>query len=152
MLYFTFKKPNDYIRDASLYFKHHLDMSILNDDFVKTMIKDVDKIDVISEQLLISPVLGPIPPVNLSGSVKALILMYAQDKPVWASACGDGCAKWIVEISKNKDIEIVLGHRMNFPEKFEAVSLDTGDCIHSDRDFGIQWLYTKGYTKEDFDD
>lgn len=152
MLYFTFVKPDDYIRDASLYFKHHLDMSILNDEFVKTMIKDVDKTDVVSEQLLISPVFGPIPPSKLSGGVQALILMYAQDKPVWATACGDNCAKWIVEIAKKKDVKIVLGHRMNFPEAFEAVSLDTGDYIHSDRDFAIQWLYTKGYTKEDFND
>lgn len=152
MLYFTFVKPDDFIRDVSTYFMHHLDLSILNDEFVKEMIKDVDKTEVVSENLLISPVFGPIPPSKLSGGVKALILMYAQDKPVWATACGDNCAKWIVEISKKKDIKIVLGHRMHFPEKFEAVCLDNGESVHGDADFAIQYLYTKGYTKEDFDD
>ena len=105
-----------------------------------------------SENLAISPVLGAISPEKLSGGVKALILMYAQNKPVWATACGDKCAKWIVKIAEKKDITIVLGHRMHFPGVFEAISLDTGEAIHSDRDFVIQYLYTKGYTKEDFDD
>lgn len=54
--------------------------------------------------------------------------------------------------NREKDITIILGHRMHFPEVFEVISLDTGEVIHSDRDFVIQYLYTKGYTKEDFDD
>ena len=152
MLYITFKRPEGFIRDVNAYFGHHLDLKILNDDFVKEVIKDVDKTDVISENLLISPVFGPIPPSKLSGGAKALILMYAQEKPVWATACGDNCAKWIVEIAKQKDITIILGHRMHFPDVFEAVCLDNGEKIHGDEDFVIQYLYTKGYTKEDFDD
>lgn len=35
--------------------------------------------------------------------------------------------------SREKDITIILGHRMHFPEVFGAISLDTGEAIHSDR-------------------
>ena len=152
MLYFTFKKDLEFIRYVNIEFAHKLDLSILEDSFVKQMILDVDNTEVISKNLLISPIFGPIPPEKLSGGVKALILMYAQDKPVWATACGDNCSKWIVEIAKKKNLTIVLGHRMEFPERFDAVSLDTGDRITSNIDFSQQWLYTQGYTKEDFDD
>lgn len=104
MLYFTFNKPDDYIRDVPMYFKHHLDMSILNNDFIKMMVKDVDNTELVSENLAISPVLGAISPEKLSGGVKALILMYAQNKPVWATACGDKCAKWIVKIAEKRTL------------------------------------------------
>lgn len=155
MLYITFKKPKDrtaWIRQAPKYFKAWQDIRILNDEFVKEMIKDVDNTEVISDHLLISPVFGPMAPEYLSGGVKALILMYSQDKPVWASACGDNCAKWIVEISKKKDLTIVLGHCMQFPDSFEAILLDNMCEIHSIHDFTKQWLLTQGYTEEDFDD
>lgn len=49
MLYFTFNKPDDYIRGVPMYFKHHLDMSILNNDFIKMMVKDVDNTELVSE-------------------------------------------------------------------------------------------------------
>lgn len=155
MLYITFKKPKDFtswIRFAPKYFAAWQDISIIEDPFVKKMILDVDKSEVISKNLIISPVFGPMAPEHLSGGVKALILMYAQDKPVWATGCGDNCSKWILEISKKKDLTIVLHHRMVFPDSINAKCLDTGDEIHSQLDFEKEWLLSEGYTKEDFDD
>ncbi len=35
--------------------------------------------------------------------------------------------------SREKDITIVLGNHMHFPEVFDTISLDTGEAIHSDR-------------------
>lgn len=79
------------------------------------MIKDVDKTDVISYNMMIGPI-GPIPPERLSGGVKTLIMIYENDSQIWnASKCGDNCAKWLAEISKRKDITIWLGHFMIFP-------------------------------------
>ena len=40
------------------------------------MIRDVDQSEVVGEQLIQSPVLGAIPPAQLSGGVKTLILIY----------------------------------------------------------------------------
>ena len=44
-----------------------------------------------------------------------------------ASACGDNCAKWIVEIAKEKDLTINLHHIMDFSvcNDFEAVIMNT---------------------------
>lgn len=46
-----------------------------------------------------SPVLGPISTKELSGGVKPLTLMAFDEsgKVFNASACGDNCAKWILE-------------------------------------------------------
>lgn len=68
------------------------------------MIKDIDGSDVVGAHLIQSPVLGPISTKEISGGVKTLILMAfdKSGKIFNASACGDNCARWIVEISKKK--------------------------------------------------
>ena len=50
-----------------------------------------------------------------------------------ASACGDNCVKWIVELGKRKDLIINLHHVMDFSSipKFDAVMLNTDVVIHS---------------------
>ena len=80
------------------------------------MIKDIDRSDVVGTHLIQSPVLGPISTKEISGGVKTLILM-AFDKSgriFNASACGDNCAKWIVELGKKADLTINLHHVMDF--------------------------------------
>ena len=53
-----------------------------------------------------------------------------------ASACGDNCAKWILEIAKHKDLTINLRHIMDFgDEDFEAKVLNTGDMVHGMGEF-----------------
>ena len=85
--------------------------------------------------LIDSPVLGPISTKEISGSVKTLILMEFDEsgKIFNASACGDNCVKWIVEIGKRKDLTINLHHVMDFSSVpvFEAVMLNTGVVVHS---------------------
>ena len=99
------------------------------------MIKDIDKSEVVGTHLIESPVLGPISTKEISGSVKTLILMAFDEsgKIFNASACGDNCVKWIVEIGKRKDLTINLHHVMDFSSVpvFEAVMLNTGVVVHS---------------------
>ena len=78
-----------------------------------------------------SPLFGLISPVGLSGGVKTLILIANDSKHVFnASNCGDNCAKWILEIAKQKDITINFRHIMNFGNrKFHAKILNTGDIV-----------------------
>ena len=47
--------------------------------------------------------------------------------------CGDNCAKWILEISKMKDVTINLRHMMSFGKdtKFEIKILNGGEVVHS---------------------
>ena len=117
MLKIIYGKTDAIIRCPSVYFNNTYEPEWLNDEFVKEMIRDVDKSEVIGPRLINSPFLGPISPKELSGGVKTLILMLKDDKKVfYASACGDNCSKWILEIAKQKDLVINLRHIMDFGE------------------------------------
>jgi len=135
MLNITFNYTDDVILTVDGYFNLNYDSMWLDDPFVKNMIEDVDKSVVLSSECIQSPVLGQIPPTKLSGGVKALILMLKEDEIVWATACGDNCAKWIIEIAKMKDITICLEHSMKFPYDFDAFCLDNQKEIHSITDY-----------------
>ena len=115
------------------YFDNRYEDQWITEPLSVAMIKDVDKSDVVSARLIDSPVLGPISPKELSGGVKTLMLMaFDETGQVFnASACGDNCAKWILEIGKKKDLTINLRHIMEFGAgEFEAVILNTGQIIH----------------------
>jgi hypothetical protein len=60
-------------------------------------------------------VLGSISPLQLSGGVKALILMkHFPGKIFNASNCGDNCAKWILSLGETQNFTINLLHVMDF--------------------------------------
>lgn len=156
MLNITFKKPDyddkNWVMYPGIYFDHLLDLSILQDPFVKKLVADIDKSDVIVQNVIISPIFGPIPPKQLSGGVKTLIVLYAQNKPVTGLSLSNSTITSLLSIAQQKDITIYLGHPLDFDRDFEAVCIDNCALIHNQRDFDKQWLLTRGYTEEDFDD
>ena len=120
------------------YFDNRYEDQWITEPLSVAMIKDVDESDVVSARLIDSPVLGPISPKELSGGVKTLMLMaFDETGQVFkASACGDNCAKWILDIGKKKDLTINLRHIMEFGAgEFEAVILNTGQIIHDMGEF-----------------
>ena len=120
MLNIFFGDMPDAIYNTAVYFKNTYRDSWITSDLSVKMIKDVDKSDVVSANLIESPVLGPIPPTQLSGGVKTLILIANDRSQVFnASTCGDNCAKWILEIARieaqhHRKVVINLRHMMNF--------------------------------------
>ena len=59
--------------------------------------------------------LGNISPLQLSGGVKALILMKHYPGKIFnASNCGDNCAKWILKLAEEQNFTVCLYHIMNF--------------------------------------
>ena len=114
------------------YFNNTYDDEWITDSLTVEMIKDVDKSEVIGPHLIESPVLGPISVKEISGGVKTLILMAFDDsgRIFNASACGNNCEKWILEIGKRKDLTINLRHIMNFgKEPFEIKILNNGEMV-----------------------
>ena len=101
------------------------------------MIQDVDKSKVIGEHIIESPFLGAIPPTQLSGGVKTLMLLaFDESGKIFNAACGDNCAKWILKIAEEKDLTINLRHIMDFgDEPFEAKILNTGETVHNMLEF-----------------
>ena len=122
-----------YISDPDIYFNNTYEDAWLIDEFSRKMISDIDKSTVVGPNLIDSPFLGPIPPKQLSGGVKTLILINNDNEHIFnASACGDNCAKWILKIAEKKDITIRLGYLMNFGEdSFDIKILNNGKIVHN---------------------
>ena len=134
-------EEKNYVFSPDTYFKYNYEDEWFEDELVKEMVLDVDKSMVESSHAIISPVLGVIAPERLSGGVKALIIMYKEPNIIVnASACGDNCAKWILEIGKRCDFTIRLGYEMEFEEPFEMRIVNSGNIIHSYEEFLKEFL------------
>lgn len=133
MLHIIFGDCKDVIYNTSLFFKNKYESEWLNEEQTKQMILDIDKSKVLSDGAIESPVLGIIPPVNLSGGVKTLILIdHIQDKIFNASNCGDNCASWLLKIAELKDVTVNLRHIMDFGNgSFCIKILNTNKTVHN---------------------
>ena len=135
MLNIIFGDTENAIYHPPTYFDNTFHDEWITDPLTVEMIRDVDKSEVISARAIDSPFLGSISVRELSGGVKTLILMMFDEsgKIFNASACGDNCAKWIVEIGKRKDLTINLHHVMDFSNcgDFHATILNTGKTVNS---------------------
>ena len=122
------------IYNTNVYFKNTYESEWLESELAKKMIQDVDDSEVLGGECIKSPVLGQIPPERLSGGVKTLLLMLNEPDRIFnASTCGDNCAKWILEIAKQKDLTINLRHMMNCGKDtdFEIKIKNGGEVVHS---------------------
>lgn len=102
------------------------------------MIRDIDKSEVISSHLIDSRILESISTKELSGGVKTLILMEhdISGKIFNVSVCGDNCAKWILEIGKEKRFDSEFKAYYEFGEKtFEMKIFNTGKIVHNMQEF-----------------
>lgn len=138
MLSIYFGQMEEAIYFPPVYFDNQYEDEWITNELSVQMIKDVDLSEVVGARLIQSPVLGPISTKELSGGVKTLILMAFDDtdKVFNASACGDNCAKWILEIGKSKDLIINLRHIMDFGDgEFEIKILNTGEIVHNMKEF-----------------
>ncbi len=135
MLSIFYGEPQNenYIFDPNTFFDHTFEDEWILDSLSREMIRDIDRSEVVGPHLIESPFLGPIPTEKLSGGVKTLMLIrFDQEHLFNASACGDNCAKWLLQIGKEKDILIRLGYLMDFgDEAFEICVANTGKIVHS---------------------
>ena len=144
-----FGKRDNAIYNTSVYFKNAYQDEWITEEFSRKIILDVDKSEVIGANLIRSPVLGDISPLQLSGGVKALILMKHYPRKIFnASNCGDNCAKWILELGKEMDFTINLLHVMHFDsQSFEIRIMNAGNgkmrIAHDMQEFldaGVRYL------------
>jgi len=134
MLSIYFGSCEGEIYNPPMYFRNQYEDGWITDELSKAMILDIDKSKVIGPRLIDSPVLGPIGPERLSGGVQTLMLMAfdTSGKIFNASAGGDNCAKWILEIAKKKDLTITLHNIMKFADlPLEATILNDGRVVHN---------------------
>lgn len=125
---------DDAIYHPPTYFDNRYEEEWITEPLSVEMIKDVDKSEVVGPRLIQSPVLGPISVKELSGGVKTLMLLAFDEsgKIFNVSACGDNCAKWILQIGTMKELTVNLRHVMDFgQDEFEIKILNTGQIVHS---------------------
>lgn len=133
MLQIYFGEMENVLHNVETFFNNQYQYAWLEDEFVKAVIRDVDKSEVESPECIMSPVLRQIPPTKLSGGTKAVILMkYVPDRIVNASNCGDNCAKWILKLGQERDLIVNLNHIMEFDEEsFDIKILNNGKVVHN---------------------
>ena len=133
MLNIFYGDMKEAIYNTASYFKYDYEDEWIVDPFVKGMIKGVDKSTVLACGVIDSPILEKIPPVELSGGVKTLILVkFEKDKIFNASTCGDNCAKWLLKIAETEERTVNLRHLMDFgTEPFTIHILNTDQIVHS---------------------
>lgn len=130
MLNVFFGNMPDAVYNTAVFFKNDYEDEWIVDPFVKEMIRDVDRSEVLDSGVIDSPVLGKIPPLNLSGGVKTLILVKFEPSRVFnASTCGDNCAKWLLRIAETEDRTVNLRHIMDFGEEPFAIRVLNNDSI-----------------------
>ncbi len=118
MLNIIFGDCPEAIYNTSVYFNNNYEDEWLTDEFAKKVIKAVDKSEVLGAHALESPVLGVIPPERLAGGTKTVLLIKNKPDMIFnASACGDNCARFILEIARDRDITINLRHVRDFRRK-----------------------------------
>lgn len=132
-IYYGELDKENYIFDPDTFFDNTYEDEWITDDLSRKMIKDIDKSEVIGPHLIESPVLGPISQKELSGGVKTLMLINNDDQHIFnASACGDNCSKWLLEIGRNKDVTVRLGYFMDFgKDDLEIRVVNTNKIVHS---------------------
>lgn len=115
MLRVYFGERENAIYNTSVFFRNSYRDEWIIEDFTKNIVEDIDKSKVLDVSNIYNDVLGNISPTQLSGGVKALILMkHFPRKTFNASNCGDNCAKWILKLGEMQNFTINLFHVMDF--------------------------------------
>lgn len=128
------------IYNTAMYFRNTFQEGWLDDPLAKEMIKGVDRAEVLSGRLVVSRVLGPVSPYELSGGVKTLLLIRNFPELVFnASTCGDNCARWILKMGREGNVTVNLRHIMDFGgRKFTVKVLNTGAVVHTMRELALE--------------
>lgn len=131
MLNIFFGEMPEAIYNTNVYFNNTYKDQWITSELGIRMIKDVDNSDVISANLIESPVLGPITPYQLSGGVKTLFLIAHDKSKVFnASTCGDNCAKWLLELGDTRKVVVNLRHLMHFgDQEFKIRVINTNKIV-----------------------
>ena len=127
---------NEYIIDVDLQFNIFKEISWFEDNFVKNVIREIDKSEVVKGEYIESPVWGGMSPEKLSSGCKAVILMkFYPQRVIYATRCGDNCVRSILSLAQQQDVHILLHHCMKFPDSFQAIMYDSGKEVTSDAEF-----------------
>ena len=114
----------------------------LNTEFAKNAIKVIDNTTHVKDGYLESPFWGAMSPQKLSTGCKNILLMKFYSKPsmFYGTKCGDNCSPFILEIAKEKDLDVHFQHLMNFPSEMTAYVVEVDKMIYSATQFANEYV------------
>lgn len=141
MLHILFKESEDEISYTDSFFNNNFQDEWMEDEMVKQIILDIDASELMSPQIVVSPVLGAIPVTQISSGAKAVILMLKRPELlIHGNSCGDNCALWIDKIGKMQDIYVHLTYPMRFPDDTQMIIMDNGVLCSSYQEYVEEYL------------
>lgn len=110
MLIINVNGNRDLEMDPDGWFENVFDETLLMEDFSKRMLREVAQCEVISPNLVISDVLGAVPPEWIGSGCKAVLVMKysnpGEDGIVNLHWCGNNLIPYIREVVDSKDVEV----------------------------------------------
>lgn len=109
------------ILDTRIYFRKHKKPEWFEDDFVKRFLKVVDKSEVLFEEALKDYKGRGVSTDKISTGCKTLCdIYYNEDTSLWfyGTALGANCLPFLLEIVREKDVNLFFQHYPPFPEEF----------------------------------
>lgn len=156
MLKIYFGYDENAVLSVDTYFNNTYEDEWFDDAFVKKIVKVVDDSEVRDRQLIVSPVLGQIPPERLSGGAKALILLYETNNFYTdLIVCGSNCEDLLLDIGEKKDVRCSLsGYDLSLESLGTGDHLTPVECendgtlLHTHKEFVMKMLSIMGGTDE----
>lgn len=117
------KVPSDakMVLDTRIYFRKHKKPEWFEDNFVKRFLKVVDKSEVLFEEALKDYKGRGISTDKISTGCKTLCdIYYSDDSSLWfyGTALGANCLPFLLEIVREKDVNLFFEHYPPFPKEF----------------------------------
>lgn len=116
-------------------------------DFGKYVVKKIDNSEVFDRNVVISPILGGIPPADISNGAKVLICINFTDNIFCISHMGENCYEVLAEICRRKDVTLIadisiLPFRLGDFDRIHF--LDDDSYVETDRDFIRKYISLGG--------
>lgn len=114
--------------DSRIYFKYSYKPEWFNNSFAKRVLKEIDKAELIADDVFRGRNGKAFPAVNLSTGTKTLLLIKFRPGHIYyGSALGNNCVPFLMEIAKEQektgmgDITLLLEHFMDIPDCYEGM-------------------------------
>lgn len=140
-VYFGHRK--DTVYNIDVYFDNIYEKEWFDDEFVQSMLLDVDHSKCTGCACIVNQIFGQITPEEISGGVKALIVLYKTDTVVDLVNCGENCQSWISKIASMKDIEVDMsGVDLTFKNyDISGICLNDNSTIADYKDWILKMVY-----------
>lgn len=134
MLNIIFGRENchhDYVLDTRIYFTENKRPEWFEGDFVKKFLMTIDGTTVLFEEALKDKYGHGISTEMMSTGCKTLCDIYYDTRGIWfyGSAMGDNCVPFLMDIAREKEVNIFLEHYMDIPTEYFEEGLIMKDGV-----------------------